>query len=118
MLEEIAKRIAAERGDRSWEQSTWEEHAIQDPKAAEVEPIEIIDDIKIYGSYEVSEAIFGEDQWKKMIPLAERHKAEQIWADSHDAIIYERPREEFDLGEAAAIAKEEGRSAALVNDLS
>jgi hypothetical protein len=118
MLEKIARRIATNRNDRSREQSTWEEHAIKDPKTAEVEPIDNIDDIKIYGSYEVSEAIFGKDQWKKMIPLAEKHKAEQIWADSHDATIYERPREEFNLEEAAAIAKKEGKSAALVNDLS
>jgi len=117
MLEKIAKKIAG-RGDRSWEQSTWEEHAIQDPKVAEVEPIDEIDGIKIYGSYEISEAIFGEDHWKKLIPYAESQKAEQIWADAHDAIIYEKPKEEFSIDEAAAIAKEEGKSAALVNDLS
>ncbi len=118
MLEKIAKRIAAERGDRSWEQSTWEDHAVENPKTAEAEPTEIIFGIKIYGAWEVSEAIFGESHWEKMIPYAEKQKAEQIWADAHDAIIYERHREDFDMREAAAIAKEKNKSAALVNDLS
>jgi hypothetical protein len=118
MLEKIARRIAAERGDRSWEQSTWEDHAVQDPKVAELEPNEIVDDIEIYGAWEVSEAIFGENQWEKMIPYQEKMKAYEIWADAHNAIIYMEPREDFDLREAAGQAAEQGKKAALVDDLS
>lgn len=78
-----------------------------------------VDDIKLYTEYDVLETLLGKDYWQtQKYTYEDEGEIIERWAEENDAIIYERPREEFDELEAVHIAKQSGASAAILNDLS
>lgn len=109
-LRTAARRVAEGGG--------WRDYLVAEPDEILLEPDETLDGVSIYYATRVIDSLFGEDSWEKMIPYDEVGKAVQAWADAHDAVTYARPRDEFDVWEAADQAKEEGRSGAVVEDLS
>ena len=122
-MDEHLKRMAARiaEGESGRKKLTLEEALVADPKDVELEPNEERGDVKIHYLFDVAEALFGKDWFmdpEKYIPYEVKQEGAEAWAEAHGAILYEAPREEFSVAEAAGLAKEQGKSRAVVNDLS
>lgn len=77
-------------------------------------PYRIVNGVKMFIKGYISRILDPNDEWE----YSKRRYYAKQWAEDHDAIFYSMPRDEFNIYIAAKLAKEAGKTAAVVEDLS
>ncbi len=80
------------------------------------------DGISVYNIVDVFTHLFGDEYWYPRGALG-RHYEDDMkhlrkFADSINALVYERPRSDFDETEAIDMAITSGKTAVIIHDLS
>ena len=125
-LRAAAARVAEEKEPFWWrkverKKLTLDEAQIQSPEDVRLQPDETDGDVEVYYASSVLDAVFGPDRWAdkgSYVPYEVEGEAVSRWAEANGAVTYERPKEEFDVGEAAGLARKGGKGRVVVDNLS
>lgn len=81
------------------------------------QPYERIDGVDMYGIVGVLTEMYGAD-WRAHPPYDQQAWDLEGWCAEHNAHYYARPRDRFSTYEAVDEAKERGKTAVVVEDMS
>ena len=80
------------------------------------------DGISVYNIVDVFTHLFGDEYWEPRGTLGRNYEDDmknlRKFADSINAFVYERPRNDFDEAEAIDMAITSGKTAVIIHDLS